>query len=185
MNQKSGLRSYVAWQTQFDLTGPWGAVPLIPKGAQKTPYIGFQSLLLPASLLHGNPKRLAQRRIFKAMSRCFSRAERVSFPCTVLASAQIFLPSSDVGPVERPPWNLHLVFPLIAGPQHWSFVRLLMAVHRRQTILPPAVVRMLSLLRSVDLTHMTSTEYTTCIEVMHSPVGVLWLLFASDAPAAY
>jgi len=43
-------------------------VPLIPEGAQKTPYIGFQikrdsplyckGILVPASLLHGKPKVL-------------------------------------------------------------------------------------------------------------------------------
>lgn len=68
------------------------------------------------------------------------RAARVSSPCTVFAAPHRALPSCEVGPLDLPPWNRHLVFPRIAGPRHCCRVRFDMAVHWRQVILPAAVV---------------------------------------------
>ena len=69
------------------------------------------------------------------------RMERVSLPWFFFTSAQRCRPTSVLGPVETPPWNLHLVFPFDAGARHCCLVRFDLALHWRQVIRPPAVVK--------------------------------------------
>jgi len=59
----------------------------------------------------------------------------------VLASAQRCRPCSVLGPVEAPPWKRHLVFPFEAGARHWMPVLFDLALHCRQVIRPPAVLK--------------------------------------------
>ncbi|MEI7739767.1 MAG: hypothetical protein WCJ99_13625, partial [Betaproteobacteria bacterium] len=69
------------------------------------------------------------------VSRCFSLKARVSFPWTALEAEQILVQLKD------PRETCTSVFDLNAWhPPHWSFVRLLFALHLLQILLPAAVV---------------------------------------------
>ena len=75
-----------------------------------------------------------------------TRRSLVWSPCTRCAAPIRALPSADCFPeLGPPPWNPHFwdLLALSAGLAHWSLVRFDLAVQRRQTILPPAVMRYL------------------------------------------
>jgi len=86
-----------------------------------------------------HPEYIWSNRYFSSrnFSALYSRAARVSFPCTVLATAQRFRPCAVLGPVDLPPWFAQQRLPVRAAFLHCIWERFDSAWHRGALIRPP------------------------------------------------
>ena len=87
------------------------------------------------------------------LARLAARSARVSVPWIVLAAAQRFRPSVEVGPVDFPPCHLQVRFPLAAASPHWTFVLLDLAWQRGASTRPLKIKTVFSMRLIIRLSH--------------------------------